>query len=42
MINNYFETEYQPFHEVYTHESGHKIYLGDVGAAMDNEFIQDK
>lgn len=42
MINNYFDSEYKPYHEVYTHSSGNKIYIGDVAAALDSEFIKDK
>ena len=42
MINNYFEREYQPYHEVYTHECGNKIYIGDITAALDKEFIKNK
>ncbi len=40
MINNYIEHEYKPCHCVYTHESsGKNLYLGDIQAALDIEFI---
>ena len=42
MINNYFEREYRPYHEVYLHDSGNRIYIGDVTAALDKEFIKNK
>ena len=42
MINNYFEREYRPHAQVYAHESGNKLYIGDVTAALDKEFINNK
>lgn len=40
MIDNFVEDdfvslEYNPYNKVYTHESGHHIFLGDVSAAND-------
>lgn len=41
MINNYFDSEYRPYHHIYTHESGKKLFLGDIAAALDLNFIQN-
>lgn len=42
MFNNFMDYEYQPYHKIYVHEgSNYGIYLGDVSAAMDLDFIQN-
>lgn len=42
MFNNFMDYEYQPYHKIYVHEiSKYAIYLGDVSAAMDMDFIQN-
>lgn len=38
MIDNFIEDdilEYQSYNKVYTHDSGHHIFLGDASAAND-------
>lgn len=43
MFNNFMDYEYQPYHKIYVHEpSNYGIYLGDVSAAMDMNFIQNE
>ena len=44
MLNNYLEPqEYKPSHQVYLHpEYSHSIFIGDIQAALDIDFIHAK
>ena len=44
MLNNYLDQhEYKPSHCVYTHpHHGHTIFIGDIQAALDLEFIRSQ
>lgn len=43
MINNYFgDAEYHASDLVYTHPSGHSLFLGDIQAALDLAFIKSE
>lgn len=45
MIDNFIGEEpcqYEPFNRVFSHASGHSIFLGDASAANDLEFIKEQ
>jgi hypothetical protein len=43
MLNNFVEYEYQPYHKIFTHPiSAFSIFLGDVSAALDLDFIKSE
>lgn len=39
MLDNFLEDEYEPYNQVYCHESGYKLFLGDVTAAVEIAII---
>lgn len=42
MFNNFMDYEYEPYHKIYVNEnSSFGIYLGDVSAALDLDFIRN-
>ena len=40
MKDNFFKDDYEPYHQVYQHESGFSIFLGDITSAVDQTIIQ--